>query len=88
MEVSWDKVEIGDVVECEDLGYPAVVYYVDQRGVFVCPELAAVDGRGHNGSSSGVKSPIGGPYGHWNLWKDEYPTLTIVRRAKKFKGNN
>lgn len=88
MKVSWDKVKVGDVVECKWLRGPAVVYHTDERGVFVYSKQAADDGRGHGGGSPGIKSPIGGHNGHWNLWKGESPEVDVISPVKKFKGNS
>ena len=88
MKVSWDKVKIGDVVDCVYLRGNATVYHVDHRGVFVYSESAADALAGHDGSACGVESPIKGQRGHWNFWKDQWPELTIVKQAKKFKGNS
>lgn len=88
MKVSWDKVKIGDIVECNYLEGNATVYHVDHRGVFVYSEMAADTGLGHNGLACGHESPIGGPKGHWNFWKEGWPELVVVKRASKFKGNN
>ena len=41
MKVSWDKIRIGDVVECEHLKGNATAYHADHRGVFVCSKAAA-----------------------------------------------
>ena len=88
MKVDWNKVRVGDVVLCVNLGGAATVYHADERGVYVYSTQAREGGRGHSGSSSGVKSPIGGQCGHWNLWRDEYPEIDVIEAARKFKGNN
>lgn len=88
MKVSWDKVKVGDVVECTWLRGPATVYHVDGRGVFVYSKQAADNGHGHGGVSSGIKSPLGGQRGHWNLWKGEYPEVDVISLVKRFKGNS
>lgn len=88
MEVSWDKVKVGDVVECGYLRGNAAVYHVDHRGVFVYSQVAAEAGLGHDGLASMAESPIKGRKGHWNFWKAEWPWLTVVKQAKRFKGNS
>lgn len=88
MKMSWDKIKVGDIVECKCLGGNATVYHADHRGVFVYSEVAADIGMGHDGSASGVEFPIKGQKGHWNFWKDMWPWLTVVKQAKRFKGNN
>lgn len=87
MKVSWDKVKVGDVVECEWLLGPAIVYHTDERGVFVYSKQAADRWCGHDGGASGIESPIGGRQGHWNLWKQAYPEVDVISQANKFKGN-
>ena len=88
MKVGLDEVRVGDTVLCDCLGGSATVYHADERGVYVYSTQARERGKGHSGSSSGVKSPIGGRYGHWNLWRDEYPEIDVIKAARKFKGNN
>lgn len=88
MKVILDKVKVGDVVDCEDLGGVATVYHVDNRGVFVYSKDGAMARMGHSGSASGVKSPIPGHNGHWNFWVTSWQELTVVKRVKRFKGNS
>jgi hypothetical protein len=73
--------KVGDKIKCRYLDGIATVYHVDERAAFV---FSPTTKRGHDGNSSGVKTPQGLVYGHWNLWfRDE----TKVEKVTTFKGN-
>ena len=75
------KLKVGDKIKCRYLDGVAVVYHVSERAAFVFSPTTTC---GHDGSASGVKTPEGLPYGHWNLWFSEEHQ---VERVTTFKGN-
>lgn len=81
MLVDARELKVGDKIKCRNLDGISVVYHVDEMAAFV---FSPTTGRGHNGCLSGVKTPEGLPYGHWNLWFSEGH---LVEKVTTFKGN-
>lgn len=81
MLVDARSLNIGDKIKTKYLDGISVVYHVDDRAAFV---FSPTTKRGHDGSSSRVKTPQRLTYGHWNLWFTGYH---LVEKVTTFKGN-